>query len=363
MAQLVVDAGSVGKPCPYCRFPLKSGMTAESCDACSTIHHRECWEEGGGCAVFGCVNAGVQAASPSPPSLPPPVTRSPRTVVTPAAGAAARGFSLPPEYRFGIDLAGLPLELWLVIGLLAAAGLYLVQASLRSLPDTVRLFTYDYFPHGLAFVLLVLVLLLGAVGVGLLWLGWQLRRGSRVARGLTYVAAGSLFGAVLFGTGVTTGQTLAMLAGLAAAGTLAFAPAVQPIFTGADAPDADHPAALVVARVSLAIWLGFLAVAALLDFSLAGIDGKYVAIGLLEGGVVAGGIAVYRRLGLADPRARVIATAGAGLAFILLLFGRHDVGFGLMTGLTAAIPVCLWVPAQVRAYYGESPLLVARQGE
>jgi hypothetical protein len=47
----------------------------------------------------------------------------------------------------------------------------------------------------------------------------------------------------------------------------------------------------------------------------------------------------------------------------LLLIGRHDVGFALMIGLTAAIPICLWLPTDVRAYYGDAPIVVARQRE
>jgi predicted RNA-binding Zn-ribbon protein involved in translation (DUF1610 family) len=30
-----------------------------ACPACGASHHRECWEENGGCAVYGCVNGPV----------------------------------------------------------------------------------------------------------------------------------------------------------------------------------------------------------------------------------------------------------------------------------------------------------------
>jgi TM2 domain-containing membrane protein YozV len=32
------------------------------CPACSTPHHKECWEENGGCTVFGCAEAPVEEA-------------------------------------------------------------------------------------------------------------------------------------------------------------------------------------------------------------------------------------------------------------------------------------------------------------
>lgn len=92
MSAFQVGPVDAGKTCPYCRFPLKEGTAAVRCDgpgSCGTVHHAECWADGGGCAVFGCVNAGA-APSPGPktngpakpqPPLPPPVpgpSRPPR---------------------------------------------------------------------------------------------------------------------------------------------------------------------------------------------------------------------------------------------------------------------------------------------
>jgi hypothetical protein len=363
MAEVVVSVGAAGKTCPYCRFPLKSGILAESCDACETVHHQECWQEGAGCAVFGCANNPGVAQNAARQEVPAASYATASRAASPAGKQSlyGDGWAFPISYRSGVVVNGLPLELWAVIGLLAVAGVYLVQLALRALPDSFRLLGYSWYPHTLAFVLLILILLVGALGAALLWLGWRLHQRSRVARGLTYVAVASLTTTVLFGDGVTTGEVLAMLAGLAAAGILGLSPAVRPLFTGADAPDGEQPSALVVARVSIALWLILLGVAAVLDFCLANLDGKYAAIGVFEAAVVAGGIAIYRRLGLADRRARLIATGGAGLAFILLLIGRHDVGFALLLGLTAAIPVCLWLPTEVRAFYGDSPIVLARE--
>lgn len=49
-------SGSViGKTCPYCQYPLKDENEAVICGACGIPHHRECWDENGGCTTFGCV--------------------------------------------------------------------------------------------------------------------------------------------------------------------------------------------------------------------------------------------------------------------------------------------------------------------
>jgi TM2 domain-containing membrane protein YozV len=51
-----------GPVCPYCRTPIESEAEAWVCAACSTPHHRECWEENAGCTVFGCAEAPVEEA-------------------------------------------------------------------------------------------------------------------------------------------------------------------------------------------------------------------------------------------------------------------------------------------------------------
>ncbi len=40
--------------CPYCRTAVDEGEGAKSCEGCGTPHHAECYEENGGCTVFGC---------------------------------------------------------------------------------------------------------------------------------------------------------------------------------------------------------------------------------------------------------------------------------------------------------------------
>lgn len=54
-----------GAVCPYCRAPMLAEETnVLLCPGCSTPHHSDCFEENGGCTVFGC-----SAAPPEEPKL------------------------------------------------------------------------------------------------------------------------------------------------------------------------------------------------------------------------------------------------------------------------------------------------------
>ncbi len=44
--------------CPYCRMPFSEGAPPKIfCTACGTPHHEDCYQENGGCTVFGCARA------------------------------------------------------------------------------------------------------------------------------------------------------------------------------------------------------------------------------------------------------------------------------------------------------------------
>ncbi len=44
--------------CPYCRMAFEEGGPARVfCPACGTPHHEDCYQENGGCTVFGCSRA------------------------------------------------------------------------------------------------------------------------------------------------------------------------------------------------------------------------------------------------------------------------------------------------------------------
>jgi hypothetical protein len=44
----------IGKTCPYCHSVIKPSAEIVYCPSCETVHHKECWDENGGCAVYGC---------------------------------------------------------------------------------------------------------------------------------------------------------------------------------------------------------------------------------------------------------------------------------------------------------------------
>jgi TM2 domain-containing membrane protein YozV len=45
--------------CPYCRMPFDNGDAPAKiyCAACGVPHHEDCYQENGGCTVFGCARA------------------------------------------------------------------------------------------------------------------------------------------------------------------------------------------------------------------------------------------------------------------------------------------------------------------
>lgn len=48
--------------CPFCHDALDAETT--SCGACETIHHTACWDENGGCTIFGCAATGPREREP-----------------------------------------------------------------------------------------------------------------------------------------------------------------------------------------------------------------------------------------------------------------------------------------------------------
>ena len=52
--EITGQSNAVGKTCPFCQSPLKSGADVVRCTQCSIPHHQECWEANGGCTTYGC---------------------------------------------------------------------------------------------------------------------------------------------------------------------------------------------------------------------------------------------------------------------------------------------------------------------
>lgn len=58
-----------GATCPICQTTIGVGEPVMACTLCQQVHHRECWDDVGGCATYGCENApkgekGAPAAVP-----------------------------------------------------------------------------------------------------------------------------------------------------------------------------------------------------------------------------------------------------------------------------------------------------------
>ncbi|MFW6108270.1 MAG: RING finger protein [bacterium] len=64
--QAVEPDALVGRVCSICQNAIRPGETACLCSACRSPYHRECWDEVGGCATYGC-QLMPQAAKPAEP--------------------------------------------------------------------------------------------------------------------------------------------------------------------------------------------------------------------------------------------------------------------------------------------------------
>lgn len=96
------------KVCPYCR----GEVTTEDeglifCNGCGTPHHKECYDENGGCTLFGCKNAppdepkiqvtNTEVIHAMGPGYMPPFGSQPVTQATGFGDTAANRFVLPPR--------------------------------------------------------------------------------------------------------------------------------------------------------------------------------------------------------------------------------------------------------------------------
>src|SRR5262245_44228671 len=72
-----------GKPCGWCKQAFQLGEDAAVCAACSTPHHRRCWDGNAGCATASCMHAPLPRLDAPPPGAPPPgpVTTAPPGMV------------------------------------------------------------------------------------------------------------------------------------------------------------------------------------------------------------------------------------------------------------------------------------------
>lgn len=262
------------------------------------------------------------------------------------------------------SFGGVALEVWLVVALFAIPGVYLVVSVLRVVPDLVDIIG----AAGGAFLRFMLVVLfflvvVAAVGVGLIAIAWLLFKRSRVGRGLAYVTLAVFVLTVAFAEERTTALVIAMIASLIATGILAFTPAARDHFTGPGSPDLDHPVSVVVVRVLLALEAAASGVFALMYLIIIDVDGKFVVAALIWGALAVGSFIALQRLRTPDRTVRVIVTAACGAGVILLLaLGDRSAGAVIPIGVLAAIVGALWLPNDTRAWFGDEPLRSLSQG-
>lgn len=102
MTQASSEVGPEKRACPYCASVPQAGAAVVICGVCGALHHHDCWQENGGCAVVACAGGPGTAPDPAPPPSPqaglppitPPVPGAPTFQVPPGKG----GPMAPPAY-------------------------------------------------------------------------------------------------------------------------------------------------------------------------------------------------------------------------------------------------------------------------
>lgn len=139
MTRAIAAPADAGRACPYCRFPLKEGLAAERCDSCRSLHHEDCWRDGGGCAVLGCpegadqanplarqphasVPSGVSYVAAPPPGYPLPAVGSPPGPLTSPFPPASGSGAADPARRAFLPGAVFAAVIGVAVGVLVASG-------------------------------------------------------------------------------------------------------------------------------------------------------------------------------------------------------------------------------------------------
>lgn len=87
--------------CPYCRGPLLAEEPVTECEGCGTLHHADCFEENGGCTIFGCTKAPVD--EPKMTISTPDLLSAARAVPGASTAAAAVQPAVAPPPPPGVD--------------------------------------------------------------------------------------------------------------------------------------------------------------------------------------------------------------------------------------------------------------------
>src|SRR5215472_10382089 len=90
--------------CPYCRMPFDEASPPKIfCTACGMPHHEDCYQENGGCTVFGCPKA--PADDPKLQVSYGDLQMAPVAAVTQSASSASAPV-FPSPYGGPLGLAG-----------------------------------------------------------------------------------------------------------------------------------------------------------------------------------------------------------------------------------------------------------------
>ncbi|MCW2994163.1 MAG: hypothetical protein JWQ18_1658 [Conexibacter sp.] len=273
-----------------------------------------------------------------------PVVRT----VTPTTGAATVSIDAPRPPA--LLPAGVPREILVIAGLLAAGGAILLFEALRVLPDVFDVFKLGSLGRALGLLILDLVAFVGAFGAAALVLAWRLLLADRVARGLTYVLSGGTAAAILLGNQHSTGYVLVMLANLAAVAILALTPRVDAFF--AAGPASEQPVGVVVARTLLVAWAFCIAITGLIFLPVGTLGTRFVVVGLLLLALGAGAFSLNGGLARGEPTARLIVSIGAAAAAVLtLVVGHSNTGTLLPIALAVGLVASLWGPEDCRTHF------------
>ena len=250
--------------------------------------------------------------------------------------------------------APVPRELWVVIGLLVAAGGVMLYQTLPLIPDVVD-FTFDASPFkslGLFFVAYLLEL--AFLGVLLVGLAYRLYLGDPNARLTAAVVCGALGVSYVLQEHRADTENWEMLLVLLIAAILAVAPASR-AWAAARADQSEPSPVNAAVAISAAMGAGL----GLLGLSLLAATPVDRAFGLIGAGLCIGGVVLFRCLGgvrAGDVEARHLLSGLMVGYVVLLLLARVEASAAqaliVPITLAGAVVALIWFPPASQIHFG-----------
>ncbi|HVF14531.1 MAG TPA: hypothetical protein VM942_08025 [Acidimicrobiales bacterium] len=260
--------------------------------------------------------------------------------------------------------AGLPPEMWAVIGLLVISGLFTGIPVLRALPAAVELLTSGGIWESVGPLILVLLLELGLVAAACFVLAWLLSQGDPVARGITVVVSGSLAFGILAGDVLDgTSALVTLVCSVAAVVGLTVVPSIRELFA-ARRPLGDVPASVLAAEVLVVVLSALLVAVGVAYLALATVETRFAVVGLALVGISVVAFRVRQRLQTGDPSARTLISglmAGYVAAILLGTDGSFTGPLFIPLAVVVSVVALLWVPQDSHSFFGGG-LSVRRPG-